>query len=71
MANNSYYKICTSLLAPDVEKEVNDLMAAGWTPFGNLLLGQQRDEDGEPRTMFVQAMVKDSSRRSRLPPKAR
>jgi hypothetical protein len=71
MANNSYYKICTSLLAPDVEKEVNDLMSAGWAPLGNLLLGQQRDEDGEPRTMFVQAMVKDSSRRSRLPPKAR
>jgi hypothetical protein len=71
MANQSYYKICTSLLAADVEKEVNDLMAAGWTPLGNLLIAQQHDEEGEPHTIFVQAMVKDSSQRSRLPPRVR
>jgi hypothetical protein len=71
MANQSSYKICTSLLASDVEKEVNDLMGAGWKPLGNLLVGQQRDEEGDPRTIFAQAMVKDSSQRSKPPTKSR
>ena len=54
------YRIVESILASDVEKRVNDLMAGGWKPLGNLI-ALHYEEEGRECTKFIQAMVKGPS----------
>lgn len=55
----NYYRICESILDFDVENEVNELMASGWKPLGNLLVATTHDNEGDrDHVHYIQAMVK-------------